>query len=143
MVRIPNSNRRSGIGFNMTPMIDVVFQLIIFFLVSSHLAKQDAQLKLDLPEATSGRDQVDDQTKRLTLNVLSNGSLKISGRSVSPSELEPLFRQASAEHQGKIEVRIRTDREASYAAVEPILLACAKANVWDVKFAVFEAKEKR
>ncbi len=38
----------------MTPMIDVTFLLIIFFLVSSHLAKQENFLKLDLPTAAAG-----------------------------------------------------------------------------------------
>ena len=38
----------------MTPMIDVTFLLIIFFLVSSHLAQQELQVDLELPAAASG-----------------------------------------------------------------------------------------
>ena len=40
---------------DMTPMIDVVFQLLIFFLVASHLARQEVQLQLDLPDAGTGQ----------------------------------------------------------------------------------------
>ena len=43
-MRIPARAISGDVGFNMTPMIDVVFQLIIFFLLSSHLAKQETQL---------------------------------------------------------------------------------------------------
>ena len=46
-MRIPRSQSRSGFGFNMTPMIDVVFQLIIFFLVASHLTRTETKLDYD------------------------------------------------------------------------------------------------
>ena len=45
---------------NLTSLIDVVFLLIIFFLVSSHLAKQESQLELPLPVADSGTITLDD-----------------------------------------------------------------------------------
>ena len=54
-MRIPSPATTDGVGFNMTPMIDVVFQLIIFFLLSSHLAKQETQFALPLPAAESGQ----------------------------------------------------------------------------------------
>ena len=47
-MRVPSNLRSGSLGFNMTPMIDVVFLLIIFFLVSSHLAKQEVQMPLPL-----------------------------------------------------------------------------------------------
>ncbi len=66
-MRLPNQSGRHSVGANMTPMIDVVFLLIIFFLVSSHLARQENRLPLDLPVAStygpdrSGECAVDDQ----------------------------------------------------------------------------------
>ncbi|NLE37816.1 MAG: biopolymer transporter ExbD, partial [Pirellulaceae bacterium] len=70
-MRVPNNLSRGGLGFNMTPMIDVVFLLIIFFLVSSHLARQEVQLELDLPAAVSGR-QADEKegVRRVVVNIL-------------------------------------------------------------------------
>jgi len=59
-MRVVSNLSRGSLGFNMTPMIDVVFLLIIFFLVSSHLAQQETQLELDLPEATSGTRPTED-----------------------------------------------------------------------------------
>ena len=52
-MRVPSNLARGSLGFSMTPMIDVVFLLIIFFLVSSHLAQQEVQLDLDLPAKAS------------------------------------------------------------------------------------------
>ncbi len=53
-MKVPTQLNSGEVDFNMTPMIDVVFLLIIFFLVSTHLAKQEAQLELPLPVAESG-----------------------------------------------------------------------------------------
>ena len=61
------------VRFNMAPLIDVVFLLIIFFLVSSHLAQQEVQLELDLPTAASGQSPGEDQTRRVVVNVLPDG----------------------------------------------------------------------
>ncbi len=58
-MRLPTQQHtdRGRLDVKMTPMIDIVFLLIIFFLVSSHLAKQEVQLDLDLPAAESGREE--------------------------------------------------------------------------------------
>ena len=67
----------------MTPMIDVVFQLIIFFLVTNHLVKQEEQLQLPLPVAESGRRPVEENIPRLTINVLEDGTLMLAGRTLT------------------------------------------------------------
>lgn len=122
----------------MTPMIDVVFLLIIFFLVSSHLARQDA-LELDLPVAESAR-QDDLEVKKLTINVLEDGTLMMGGIELPPEQIETRVR-GELDRQGKsIAVRIRGSRNAPFGNVEPIMVACAKAGVWDVSHAVYPDK---
>jgi biopolymer transport protein ExbD len=122
-------------------MIDVVFQLIIFFLLSSHLAKQEAQMKLPLPIADSGAKPVEKQTPRLTINVLEDGGLLLAGRRVGPRELPGRLAEKRAEAGEDLEVRIRSDRHVAYRAVEPILLSCARAGIWNVTFAVYRSKD--
>ena len=135
-MRIPSHTTAGGVGFNMTPMIDVVFQLIIFFLLSSHLAKQENQLALPLPAADSGKPASPDDRPRLTVNVLPDGRLLVAGRAVTPDELIPRLRERKSVHGDDLEVRIRSDRGVAYSRVEPILLACARAGIWNVSFAV-------
>lgn len=138
-MKIPRSARSGDSGMNMTPMIDVVFQLIIFFLVSSHLAKQEVQLKLPLPEAASGEQEADPNAPRLTVNVLEDGTLLLAGRAVKSSELSPRLSERLGELGPDVEVRIRSHRDVPYEFVEPLLVACAKAGVWNVTFAVYES----
>ena len=141
-MRIPNNRSRGGVGFNMTPMIDIVFLLIIFFLVSSHLARQETQMELDLPAAASGRRAADDdRTRRVIVNVLAqprsaDGQLMVGGRVLQEDELQKVIEFERRRADGPLEIRIRSDRQVPYRRVEPIMIACAKAGVWNVSFAV-------
>jgi biopolymer transport protein ExbD len=140
-MRSPTNLGRGSIGFNMTPMIDVVFLLIIFFLVSSHLARQETQVAVDLPDATSSDRPEEEDVRLLIVNILSETEILVGSQPIEPARLETLLDYESRKSLGTgaarpLEVRIRTDRTVPYQAVEPILLACARSGIWNVKFAV-------
>ena len=141
-MRLPNIRQNASFEFNMTPMIDVVFLLIIFFLVSSHLAKQESQLDLPLPTAGSGEKQ-ETATRRLTLNVLRDGELTLAGRQLQRQDLRARLLDAREQEPGELEVRIRSDREVPYGRIAPILRSCVRAGIWDVKFGVFRPEDVR
>ena len=140
-MRVPNSMQRSSVGINMTPLIDVVFQLLIFFLVSSHLSKQEAQMALPLPTAESGYEQESDDSPRVTLNVLADGQLVLAGRHITVEELPGRLQQLASASGAEIEVRVRSDRNVEYRRVEPLLLACARSGIKNVTFAVHRASD--
>ena len=130
-----DSASRRELRVNMTPMIDVVFLLIIFFLVSSHLARQESQLPLPLPTAESG--QPDDVRRdRVVVNVLGDGALMLSGRSVSTTELQRRLSNEVRAVGKELEVRIRSDRAVPFQFVQPILTAVSKSGIRNVTFAV-------
>ena len=123
-------------GMNMTPMIDVVFQLIIFFLLASHLVRHDVQLELALPTAETGDRLAEDEVPRVTINVLQGGQINLGGETVDAAELTTKLGIERARLGADVEVRVRSDRTTAYRNVEPILLACSRAGVWNVTFAV-------
>ena len=142
-MRAPSNLARGTPGFNMTPMIDIVFLLIIFFLVSSHLARQEIQLELDLPDATSGEPAEEDEARRVVVNVLPEtrpeGGIQVGGTVMDARRLAQVIRYESdqAKREAKdLEVRIRSDRRVPYGMIEPMLLACQEAGVWNVTVAV-------
>jgi len=139
-MRTPDLHRRRSLDMNMTPMIDVVFLLIIFFLVSSHLVRQQNQLPLDLPEATVGERAVDDERPRVVVNVLPGGELRVEGSVVSPQSLADLLRRERQKSGGDLEIRVRGDRGAAYANIEPILTKAARAGLWNVTLTVVEKR---
>lgn len=136
-MRIPRSQSRSGFGFNMTPMIDVVFQLIIFFLVASHLTRTETQLDLRLPVASSGAEDTDFETPRVTINVKEDGSLWMAGREIATAKLTEQLAEVRGKEGDNLEVRIRGSRSSTYAHVEPIMRACTEAGIWNVSYAVY------
>jgi len=137
-MRLPLPARGESGGFNMTPMIDVVFLLIIFFLVSSQLARQEVAIDLKLPEAASGQRPVDQSVAPVTVNVLPDGSVLLSGAKVLPQQLQHRLQVEAEQSEKSLEVRIRGDRSVPYRHVEPIMLACARAGIWNVHFSVLK-----
>jgi biopolymer transport protein ExbD len=118
-------------------MIDVVFLLIIFFLVSSHLARQETQMELALPAAQSGAEDIDQETPRVTINVKPDGSMWLAGRVIEKEQLAQRLKAIKSSESGEIEVRIRGSKLAPYGSVEPIMLACTQAGIWNVTYAVY------
>jgi biopolymer transport protein ExbD len=140
-MRPPSARRPISTQINMTPMIDVTFQLIIFFLLSSHLAQQETQAEVELPTASSGRQPTDDARPRLIVNVEADGSVMLGSTPTTAQEMSGRLRIERDKLGPDMEVRIRADRLVPYAAIEPILLACAEAGIWNVTFAVHERVE--
>jgi biopolymer transport protein ExbD len=128
---------------NMTPMIDVTFQLIIFFLLSSHLSRQESQLALNLPSAASGQHAAADDRPRLNVNVAPDGSVMLGSTPTPSAEMSDRLKIERQRFGSDLEVRIRADRTVLYRTVTPILLACADAGIWNVTFAVVERVEGR
>ena len=140
-MRIPLSQRNQRFGPNMTPLIDVVFLLIIFFLVSSQLARQEANVALELPEASTGSMPPEVESKRITVNVRSDGSISIGGVEIPPGQMAERLADAVQLKGGDVEVRIRASRELPYAEAEKLMLTCAKQGIWNVTYAVYQRKE--
>ncbi len=136
-MRRPTISRPRKLGFNMTPMIDVVFLLIIFFLVSSHLAKQETRLTLELPIARSGDPDPLSEIPRITINLQEDGSLSLAGRQIVLPDLGNRLADAKTELGQDVEVRIRCSRQVPYRTVEPIMLACTRNGIWNVSYAVY------
>ena len=142
-MRVPRHTGRAPVAIPMTPMIDVVFLLVIFFLVSSHLARQETQMDLSLPEAATGEEETAEAAPRVTLNVTADGRVFWGMTAVTTDELKHRLIQRRMRAGKPIEVRIRGDQRVAYRVVEPVLRTCAEAGIADVAFAVLPAEGTR
>ncbi|NNJ26700.1 ExbD/TolR family protein [Alienimonas chondri] len=132
-MRIP-TRRRTTLRFSMTPLIDVTFLLVTFFLAASQLVKIDAGERVDLPDATLAAPAEAAASNRVTVTIAADGTLRVAGQVRDRSFVAALFAEAGRKENP--EVRLRCDRAAPFSEVEPLLVACAQAGVRDVKFAV-------
>ncbi|MEJ5340129.1 MAG: biopolymer transporter ExbD [Thermogutta sp.] len=133
---------RLPVKLNLTPMIDVTFQLILFFLLAGHLAQQESSVELELPLAQTGHKAMENSTRRIVINVAQDGTLILSGETI---DLERLGRILSADRRTSetLEVRIRTDRRTPYGKIAPLLVRCAESGIWNVSFAVIGEEMSR
>jgi biopolymer transport protein ExbD len=136
-MQIPSSTDRPSAGANMTPMIDVVFLLIIFFLVSSHLARQENRLPLELPLAAEF-DSLDPEKAPLTISVDEQARLRVGGNVIDVPTLRQILADWSDRFGSDAAIRIRTDGSVQYQYVEPVLREAALAGVTDAAIAVRE-----
>ena len=144
-MKVPTRKRERGLQFNITPLIDVVFLLIIFFLVASHFVRAENKQSVDLPKATQADDQAEESPNRLVVTVTADNQLHVGGRVVGFDELEQMIFDGGAadnvEQKNRFEVRIRGDRTVPYSVIEPIMLACARAGVTRINYTVLHTRE--
>lgn len=138
-MRLPTRGRSGALKFNLTPMIDVVFNLIIFFLAASHLARSESLAPVKLPEASTGRPEDAEKQRRMTVTITAAGTYHVGN---TPHTLDDIERQLLAERAAdpakphEFELRIRTDRDVPYRQIEPLLMTCARTGITKIKFAV-------
>lgn len=146
MLQVKPTNQAEGrqppVEPNMTPMIDVVFLLIIFFLVSSHLAQRETRLELSLPTAETGVDDYESTTPRLTINVLSDGKTLLGTQEINTDQLKAALLEKRDSMGDQLQIRLRGDRSTDFRQVEPLLVICAEAGVNDVRLAVYDQKSE-
>lgn len=108
----------------ITPMIDLVFLLVAFFMVSSTLGKV-SEVKVDLPEAeTSAAGEMSD----FIITVDSQNSIYIDGKSVAVDELEKLIDEQYINIKDK-KIMISGDKKASYEYIVKVMDILAKRNL--------------
>lgn len=125
---------------NLTPMIDVVFLLIIFFVVSNTMMRRDRSMPIDLPSAAAADDDTESQTGKVIINIDAAGKIYYGAAEVTGEELKNTLIQERRRSTLPLEVRIRCDRTVAYSRIEPVLTLCAEAKITDVSFAVVSSQ---
>ena len=135
-MKVPSAVMRGGgLRLNLTPLIDVIFNLIIFFLATSHFARSEPTEPVDLPSATP-REAESDSPRRLTITIAAGPRFLVAGREQPRAVVEAMIETQGAGDGAPLELRLRGDRAVPFREIEPLLTAAARAGVTDVKFAI-------
>jgi len=119
---------------NLTPMIDVVFLLIIFFMVATSFAEMERDIELELPEVASAA-ALTAAPKQRVVSVQANGRLRLDGENVSIRSLTERLSAARSEYP-ELSVVIRGDAACAFQHVAASLAACKTANITDLGITV-------
>ena len=131
-------NRGEEPGMNMTPMIDVVFQLIIFFVTTVDLQTKALDTKIKLAMAPHATPVEKKDPREIVVDVESGGRIAINRAYMSAAVLKSILRKAVAEYGQTTPVVIRGDAKAKHEDIKAVMDACAAAGLWKVKFAALK-----
>ena len=112
---------------NLTPMIDVVFLLLIFFMVATTFLDPEREIDIDLPTAESGA-VTEEVPEELVINLFRDGRINLGGREVDADALEEALYHA-ARRDPATPVTIRGDRQVHHETVVGVMDACGKAGL--------------
>lgn len=110
-----------------TPLIDIIFILIIFFLVATTFYSEERDMKVELPEGTEGS-AIAQQQERLVINVRDGGILVINNEVIDLQQLEEQL-SAWKENHGNQDVEIRGDANARHGRIMAIMNLCKKTGI--------------
>lgn len=130
-------------GVNMTPMIDVVFQLIIFFVCTADMQKKALDENIKLAMAPHGKAVEQKDPREVVVDVDENGRISISKTYMSAGYLKGILSKVVAENGQSTPVVIRADGRTRHQDVKTVMDVCSASGLWKVKFAaVKEAAAK-
>ncbi|HET6203539.1 MAG TPA: biopolymer transporter ExbD [Planctomycetota bacterium] len=122
---------------DLAPMIDVIFQLLIFFLVTTTFLDRERQMEIDLPRAESGKEAAD-ALEEIVLNVRRDGAVAWGREPVTERELEARLRAAAAAPERP--VTIRGDRQTKHESVVRVMDACGRAGLRNLNIGTLDAR---
>ncbi len=131
----------SGIEINIAPLIDVVFLLIIFFMVISQFTQIEIEA-LDLPEARQGDHPTDPLDRQIIINVHMDGRIMIAGTNYTLDSFGQLLQAKLTKYIAtEISVLIRADQQTPWGKISEIMEVCASQAVIQVRVAVVDEVE--
>ena len=128
-------------SINLTPMIDVVFLLIIFFMVGTKFTELERKLGLEVPEVSAVKTLTPAPEPRV-INVFNDGHIELDREAVTLEELVQRLVQARSEY-AELGVLVRGDAEGAFQNVATVLGACREAGVSDMGISVRLASRPR
>lgn len=120
-------------NLNLTPMIDIVFLLIIFFMVGAKFTELERQYGVQLP-TVSDPAPLTSLPDPIYVNIHGDGSIQVDDRTLGGAELDLLLR-AARQRYAEQTVVIRGDGSAPYQAVMDVLASCNRAGLTNVNMA--------
>jgi len=125
-------------NINMTPMIDVVFQMIIFFVCTVQLEQEAISEWIRLPDSPHGPMIAEAKDPRtITIEVDNKGKIFIARTRLSEDKLRKVLAKTVTEYGAagpSIPIRIRADAAAHHTDVKRVLDACTSAGLYKISF---------
>ncbi|ERI50863.1 ExbD/TolR family protein [Pseudomonas sp. NPDC077649] len=133
---------RESVEINLASLIDVVFILLLFFVVTTTFTRE-TQLKVDLPEAVSGTPPEQTELKQLEILIGTDGAFSVNGKALLESNLSNLMAALQKESDGdnSLPLIISADGKTPHQAVITAMDAAGKLGFAHLRITTVEAQE--
>jgi biopolymer transport protein ExbD len=133
-MKIESKYADEDIEVDMSPMIDMVFLLLIFFIVASTII--DEKVKVVIPKAAYAK-VPEDTTGRIVISVNKDDEMFLGPMPVTFQQLEDQM-AIEIENDPNLRILIRSGKEVKYKTNEKIMMSCAKVGASDLIYSAFE-----
>ena len=139
MAHVPQAEGER-VTLQMTSMIDVVFQLLIFFMLTFKVLTPESQFSIEIPTKVGRPSENDPMIPDLRVTMAADDKgdwtgARIGRRPFGPNIIELAYEIADASASGKMPVEIDADPKIKYQHVMELINACAGLGVRNIKFA--------
>ena len=140
-----SKSRNEDVSLDMTPMIDVVFQLIIFFVVTLKMS-DDKDTTIKLADGKNGivLTQEELPPSQLTIDVAKSGRVSLSNITLTDQMLAQKITERKKRYGAEFPCMIRADKFTKHKDIARVMNICAACGVWKISFvAIQEHKAKK
>ena len=125
---------------DMTPMIDVVFQLIIFFVTTVNMADKANETNVRMAMAPNGPVETVKDPRTVLVDVVEDGTIQVMKTRISEGQLLTILNNARKTSGQSTPVVIRGDLLTKHEAIKRVMDICGKAGLWKIRFAALKEK---
>ena len=119
-------NRRIAPGFNLTPLMDILF-IVLIFLVLTTTFKDATTFEVQLPTAQSSATEPRDLPGLISISVAEDGAIELAGERMALAELQR--RLGAVSDPERVTVRLRADADASHGIVVGVMDAVRQSGI--------------
>lgn len=132
---------RESVEINLASLLDVVFILLLFFVVTTTFTRE-TQLKVDLPEAATGTPPEQTELKQLEVLIGADGGYALNGQQLLKSDLTSLMAALQKESEGdnSLPLIISADAKTPHQAVITAMDAAGKLGFAHLRITTVEAQ---
>lgn len=123
------------VGVNMTPLIDMTFLLLIFFMVTSKLSKEQIKMDVALPQSRVSKIP-DGLSERDIINVDADGNYYVGNNKVTKDQLKKHLTERF-KNAPPLKVYIRADQKTPYKTMKVIHELAAEAGAGDILYGTY------
>lgn len=134
-MRIRSRDREQGEIINISSMIDVMFILIIFFLVTTTFKEEEVDHLVKLPVESRNQSLTQTAGNLIKVNIRDNGAYVVMGQAVTEEKLTEWMKE-EREKKPEIKVLVRCDKESKHLYLANVMSICRFVGVPEANIAV-------